>query len=61
MKANGSYNNATSRRKQLFTCDCCGHSQIPAGIFLIAAGIAAMVLLIAGILWWKKQKTVKQP
>lgn len=61
MKANGSYNNAISRREQLLTCDCCGHSQIPGGIFVIAAGIAAIILLIGGILWWKKQKTVKQP
>jgi hypothetical protein len=55
MKANGSYYNATSRREQLFTCDFCYHSQIPAGIFAIAAGIAAIVLFIAGIIWWKKR------
>lgn len=59
-KASGSYNNATSRREQLLTCDFCGHSQIPAGIFAIAAGIASIALLIGGIIWWKKRKAVKQ-
>ncbi len=60
-KANESYYHAISRRAQL-VCDSCIHPVVwmPGGIFGIAAGIMAIVLLIAGIILGRKRKAVKQ-
>lgn len=53
--ANESYNHALSRRQYLETSSCwgCGSGDITQYEILLA-GIVAIILLIAGIIWWKK-------
>jgi hypothetical protein len=57
LKANESFNNATSSRNLLFEYDCCNHSPFERyGTLVIATGIGVVALLIIGIIWWKKRK-----
>ncbi len=57
LKANESFNNATSSRNLLFECDFCYHSPVERyGTLVIAAGIGVVALLIIGIIRWKKRK-----